>query len=119
MVAVISAIFLIILIREVKAEYAIFAVIILGVFILMKTVPAVSEILIFTKKIIPSNIEDSHIAVLYKAVGSAFLCQYVSDICRECGMDSISSKTEMFGKIYLTLLCLPLIETILDTVITV
>ena len=116
MIAIIAGVFLIMLIREIKAEYAIFSVVILGVFILIQSIPAISEILNVSKEMISSALDDSNISVLYKALGVSFLCQYVSDICKECGMESVSSKTELFGKIYLTLLCIPLLENILDTI---
>ncbi len=115
-VSVIVGIFIIMLVREIKPEYAVIAGIFVGVFILIQAVPLIGELLEFSKGKLESNISEPYIALLYKAIGVSFLCQYISELCHESGLDSISSKTELFGKIYLTLMCLPLIEKIIEKV---
>lgn len=115
-VSVTVGIFVIMLIREIKPEYTVIASIFIGSFILLQTVPFAGKLLEFAKIQMGSNINDSYIGLIYKAIGVSFLCQYVSELCRESGLDSISSKTELFGKIYLTLLSLPLIEKIIEKV---
>ncbi len=116
MVSVISGIFLIVLIREIKHEYAVFAGVLLGVFIILQVIPEIKNILDYTVSLMENGIGDLQIALLYKSIGASFLCCYVSDLCRECGLDTVASKTELFGKIYITSLSLPLIDSIFSMI---
>lgn len=116
MISVLVGIFIIIPLREIKPEYAVISSILLGVYLLLQVMPVVGDVLGFTSDLMSFNIGNHSFTILYKAVGASFLCQYISELCRDCGLESVASKTEMFGKIYLTSLCIPLIDKILDTI---
>ncbi len=51
--------------------------------------------------------------LLLKALGVSLLSEYASGICRECGEESAASSIELFGKLELLILCIPLIEELL------
>lgn len=53
--------------------------------------------------------------ILLKALGVAFLAQICSDICRDCGENSAASGVELAAKLEILLLCLPMLERVLDT----
>ena len=50
-----------------------------------------------------------------KALGVAVLVEVASDICRDCGENSIASGVELVGKIEIIILCLPMMEKIIST----
>ncbi len=51
---------------------------------------------------------------LFKAVGIAVLTESCADICRESGESGIAKGVELAGKVEILLLCIPLINQILD-----
>ena len=52
--------------------------------------------------------------ILLKTLGISLAVETTSDICKDFGENSIASKIELFGKIELILISLPLIKKILD-----
>ena len=52
--------------------------------------------------------------ILLKKLGLSLVVETTSDICKDFGENSIASKIELFGKIELILISLPLIKKILD-----
>lgn len=63
-----------------------------------------------------SGLDREYVTILFKALGICWLTQFASDICRDCGETAISSAAEIFGKIQLMALSLPLFESLIDVV---
>ena len=55
-----------------------------------------------------------YILMLFKALGISFLCAITSEICTTCGENLLSEITIFAGKIEILILCLPLINSLLD-----
>ncbi|MBQ8311215.1 MAG: hypothetical protein IJX80_09425 [Clostridia bacterium] len=55
-----------------------------------------------------------HASLLFRGLGIALLTQIASQICRECGESGIADGVELTGKIELLLLCIPLMNEILE-----
>ena len=55
--------------------------------------------------------------VTLKAVGIAYITDFVADACRDAGLASVASKAELVGKSAIFLLSVPLIMSVLDTAI--
>ncbi len=63
-----------------------------------------------------SGLEREYVTVIFKALGICWQTQFGSDICRDCGESAIASAAEVFGKIQLVILSLPLFENLIDIV---
>ncbi len=59
-----------------------------------------------------SNADEEYLTVLFKALGICYITQFASDICRDCGENTLAVQAELAGKIALMLLALPLFETL-------
>lgn len=53
--------------------------------------------------------------ILFKAVGVSLICRIASDVCRDCGENSLASKVELAGKVSIVTLSLPLVRFLLET----
>ncbi len=51
--------------------------------------------------------------IIFKAIGIAYLTNITSEICRDCGENTLSEAIENVGRIELLLLSLPLLSEIL------
>jgi stage III sporulation protein AD len=58
----------------------------------------------------------SYATLVMRALGVAVLSETVGGICRECKETSVASYIEMAGRLEILILCLPLIEEILEHV---
>lgn len=63
-----------------------------------------------------SGIELSHMRIVIKIIGVAYICQFASDICKDIGEGAISGKIELGGKIVIITLSMPIIYNLLSLV---
>lgn len=75
---------------------------------------SVSPLLSFVRRLGDGNGIGSYVETLFKALGIALVCEVCANICRESGEGGIASGVELVGKIEILLLCVPLMEQILD-----
>ena len=61
-----------------------------------------------------SGLEKDYVSILFKALGVCLLTQFASDICRDCNEAAIASAAEIFGKLQLVILAIPLFESLID-----
>lgn len=66
-----------------------------------------------------SELNTEYIRIIFKALGICYLTQFSADICRDCGENAAASAAEIFGKIQLILLSLPLFESLIDNILGV
>ena len=76
----------------------------------------INELFVYSKDLMDTAVNSDSIKILYKAIGSAFIIQYASDLSRDCGVESIASKLEIVGRIYIISLCIPLVKELISTV---
>lgn len=57
--------------------------------------------------------------ILCKAVGISYLTQLGMDFCRDCGENAICTAVELFGRISLISLSLPLFTVLVDVILEV
>ncbi|MCM1226863.1 MAG: hypothetical protein NC320_05475 [Clostridium sp.] len=63
-----------------------------------------------------SGLEREYLSIIFKSLGICWLTQFSSDICRDCNEAAIASAAEIFGKIQLAVLSLPLFDGLIDIV---
>ena len=75
------------------------------------------EVLIETVKEISSfiNIDLVYIGTLLKMLGITYLAEFSSGICKDAGYQTIATQIEMFGKIMILVLSMPILLTLLKT----
>ncbi len=52
--------------------------------------------------------------LMLKVIGIGYICGFAGDVCRELGAGEIASKLELFGKLEIIILVLPVLEDILN-----
>ena len=62
------------------------------------------------------QIENSYIITLIKMLGITYVAEFSSGICKDAGYQSIASQIELFGKITILVLSLPILLALLRTI---
>ena len=62
------------------------------------------------------DLDTSQVTLIFKALGICYLTQFSADICRDCGESAVASAAEIFGRIQLVLLSLPLFEELIERI---
>ena len=75
--------------------------------------PIVSQMQeLFAKTSLPA----AYLEILWKALGICYITGIAGDLCQDCGESALAKTVELWGRLSLVLLSLPLLETLLRTV---
>lgn len=109
----------ILVLKEFKKEYAIYASILSGIILLTMSFGTISEIVNFLNRISEKSSYNNSgfITLLLKITGIAVLVEYGTSICRDSGETAIASKIDFAGKIIIISMSIPVISLALDTLL--
>lgn len=62
------------------------------------------------------NMDVAYIGTLMKMIGITYLAEFSSGICKDAGYQTIAAQVEMFGKLTILVLSLPILLTLLKTI---
>ena len=103
--------------KQEKSEVAIYLCIVISLIIFVGIIGHLEQ-LVETLREIGSfvQIENSYIVTLIKMLGITYLAEFSSGICKDAGYQSIATQIEMFGKITILVLSLPILLALLRTI---
>lgn len=61
------------------------------------------------------HMDVAYIGTLMKMIGITYLTEFSSGICKDAGYQTIAAQVEMFGKLTILVLSLPILLTLLNT----
>ena len=64
-----------------------------------------------------ANINKEFIVILLKITGIAYLSEFGANVCRDSGETAIASKVELAGKILIIGLSIPILVTLMETLL--
>lgn len=103
--------------KQYRPELSILISIAISIFVLFCCVGYIVPIFSQIKKMVSNlNINTQNIEVLLKSIGICYLAQFASEICRDAGQTSISTKVELVGKILVCAAALPLFKNLIDVI---
>lgn len=114
------AVIIIVILKQYRPEFAIYASIIAGVLILTLASNTLSGIIEMIKSISSkTNINSDFLAILIKITGIAILTEFAVSVCKDAGESAIASKVDVGGKIIIISMSIPIINALIDTVVKV
>ncbi len=114
------AVIIIVILKQYKPEFAIYASILAGVLILALASDTLSGIIDMIKSISSkTNINNEFLIILIKITGIAILTEFAVSICKDAGESAIASKVDIGGKILIISLSIPIINALIDTIVKI
>lgn len=103
--------------KQEKAEVAIYLCVVISLLIFFGIIDNL-EHLVNTIQEIGSyiQIDASYITTLIKMLGITYLAEFSSGICKDAGYQTIATQIEMFGKLTILVLSLPILLALLRTI---
>lgn len=103
--------------KQEKSEVAIYLCIVISLIIFVGITDHLEQ-LVDTLREIGSfvQIESTYILTLIKMLGITYLAEFSSGICKDAGYQSIATQIEMFGKLTILVLSLPILLALLRTI---
>ena len=84
--------------------------VVLGTVTLIAAEPILARLRLFGEE----SGHGAYAEILFKALGISILTQITADVCRESGEGGLAGGVELTGKVEILLLCLPLMEELLE-----
>ena len=114
----IVAVVIIAVLKAQKPEIAIQISIIAGILIFFAIAGKLSAVVELLKGYAGKlNIDTAYMGTLMKIIGIAYITEFGSAVCRDAGESSIASKIEMAGKVVIIALALPIMTSLIETII--
>lgn len=111
---------IIIIMKQYRPEFAIYVSLIAGaliIFLIMDKISAIIDLL--TNLSQKTSINNEFLILLLKITGIAFLTEFAVSICKDSGESAIASKVDMGGKVLIISMSIPIIASLLETVLQV
>lgn len=70
----------------------------------------------YCRSLIEESTAAPYLGILMTALGVAVICETVGTVCRECRENTVAGYIELAGRLEILVLCLPLMEEILESV---
>ena len=113
----IAGIVLAILVKEAKPEYSFYLTFAAGIAILFFSAGRLSDLLGSIREIqqyLP--IENTYMDLLLKMVGITYVGQFSASICRDAGYASVSGQIELFARLSVLAISMPILTALLETI---
>ncbi len=62
------------------------------------------------------QIDHSYITMILKMVGITYIAEFASDICKDCGHQTIAGQIELFAKLSILVVGMPVLLAFMETV---
>ena len=114
------SVFIIVLLKQYRPEFVIHISILAGIIIFLMLMPKLSAVIEllnnFTDKL---GVNSQFFGILLKITGIAYLSEFAINICKDSGESAIASKVELGAKVIIIAISIPIISSLLETVIKV
>ena len=113
----VAGVLLIIPVRQYKPEYGVLMGIAVCVCIFVYTLTRLQSVLsTIAEMVAMTGVQKGYLRTIVKMLGITYISEFSSDICRESGHGSIATQIEMFAKISLFALSLPILCVLMETI---
>lgn len=103
--------------KQHKTEYGIYICIAISILIFFQIMGYLEQIIDTLKEIINFiDFENTYIGTLLKMLGITYISEFASGICKDAGYQTIAVQIEMFSKVTILVLSLPIMLALLKTI---
>jgi len=105
------------IVKELRPEYASYISMATGICILLLATGKLEYLLDMVKKMekyVP--IDSTYLYTLFKMIGITYVGQFSAGLCKDAGYSSIAGQIEVFCKLSILALSMPILSSLLDTI---
>lgn len=103
--------------KAIKAEYGIYISIACCILIFITSISYVDDIIKAIEEFSNlTSIGSDYIKIMLKIAGVTFICEISSDIAKDCGYSAIANHMQIFGKITVLVISLPVFVKLISSI---
>lgn len=111
-----AAILLAMQLRELQHNFATYLVLAAGILIFFYSVGRIRTIVETLQELTRLiHLDDLYLKILIKIIGITYLCEFSADICKDSGFSSVAGQIQIFGKLTILAVSMPVIQALLGT----
>lgn len=108
---------LVLQLKNIKSEYSVVIMIVGCVIIFFYSISGIIKVVEILKKIInDTGINDEQIIILLKIMGISYIAEFVSDIAKDSGYSALSNQIQIYGKITILVVSVPILESLINCI---
>ncbi|MGN9164148.1 stage III sporulation protein AD [Tissierellaceae bacterium HCP3S3_D8] len=108
---------LIVVLKNFKSEFAIYISILTSIIIFSFILHPLTYVIDVLRDLsTKANLEITYFTIILKIIGTAYLVEFGSQICRDAGENSIAMKLELAGKVTIMVLAIPILLALMDLI---
>lgn len=113
----IAAVLFAMLLKTYRPEYSFYISLAVCVCIFMYVSTKLERILSYAEKMQNLiHIEGSYIPMILKMIGVTYVAEFAANICKDAGYQTIAGQIELFAKLSILLLSMPVILAFMETI---
>ena len=113
------AVILAVQLKTVKAEYGVYLVLGAGLVIFFYGLSKLETVLETLKQIQSYiQIDTMYLGTMMKMIGITYIAEFASGICKDAGYSSLGGQIEIFGKLYILAVSMPILLALMETLKT-
>ena len=113
----VAAVFLAIPLRKEKQEYSMFLSMAVCICIFIYIIGKVETVINFAKKMQTFvAVDQTYITLILKMVGITYVAEFAMNICKDAGYAAVGNQIELFAKLSILVLSIPVLTVFLETV---
>lgn len=114
------AVIIILILKQYRPEFAMYVSILAGALIIFMSIGKLEGVIQLLNTISNSTKGNGQfLGILLKITGIAFLTEFAVSVCKDSGETAIASKVDLGGKIIIVAISVPIISSLLETVMQV
>ena len=111
-----TAVILAVQLKAVKGEYGVYLVLCAGLVIFFYGLSKLEAVMEALKRIQACiRIDGVYLGVLMKMIGITYIAEFASGICKDAGYGSLGSQIEIFGKLSMLAVSMPVLLALMET----
>lgn len=113
----VAGVLLAIPLKKEKSEYSLLLSMAICVFVFLFVITKIQVVFEFVERLeAMTDIDSDYIAILLKMIGIAYLAEFAIGVCKDAGFSSIGGQIEIFAKMSILVVSLPLLLTFLEMI---
>lgn len=113
----ISAVLLALVLKGYRPEYSYYISIAVCICIVMFAGTKLELLLGYAEKMQAMiHLEDSYMTMILKMIGVTYVAEFASNICKDCGYQTVAGQIEMFAKLSILALGMPVLLAFMETI---
>jgi len=108
-----------IVLKDLNEAFAFLIVLIAGIVIFLAVIKQIGTIFQLLQSLgQKAAIEGMYVETILKIIGIAYIAELGANITKDAGLDSVASKIELAGKVFILVLAIPIITAVIEAILT-